>query len=96
MRFNKVAVRRLHYRFAPIAAFPLLITLITGVLYPIAEYTGQGGTFHWLLDWHVGKFGPIDFKIIYPILNGFGLLMLVVTGVMMWFQMRPRKRNTPS
>jgi multidrug transporter EmrE-like cation transporter len=48
------------------------------------------------LDWHVGKFGPIDFKIIYPILNGFGLLMLVVTGVMMWFQMRPRKRNTPS
>ncbi|MEO1187249.1 MAG: hypothetical protein AAFX46_22425, partial [Cyanobacteria bacterium J06636_27] len=52
------------------------------------------GLFIWLLEWHRGKFGRINLEMIYPFLNAFGLLMLAVTGITMWFQTRPRKNKS--
>ncbi|WP_107667001.1 hypothetical protein [Cyanothece sp. BG0011] len=89
-RININYLRQLHYKFAPLMIFPLLLTVITGTLFQVAVVTGNANNFIWLLELHRGKFGRINLEIIYPFLNGFGLLMLGVTGVIMWLQIRPR------
>ena len=71
--------------------FPLLLTVLTGTLFQVAVVTGNSGNFIWLLELHRGKFGRINLEMIYPFLNGFGLLMLGITGVMMWLTTRTKK-----
>ena len=88
MKINKARLRQLHYLLAPIMLFPVLLTLITGSLFQISVITGQANDFIWLLEWHRGKFGRINLEMIYPFLNTFGMLMLAVTGIIMWFQTR--------
>ena len=90
MAFNKAHIRKLHSSIAPIMLLPVVLTLITGSLYQIAVMTGNTLDFLWLLEWHKGKFGPINLEMIYPFLNAFGLLMLAVTGISMWLQKRRR------
>lgn len=46
---------------------------------------GKVGDFFWLLEWYKGKFGKINLEMIYLFLNFFGMLMLVVIGIIMWF-----------
>ena len=91
MPVNKVRLRRLHATLVPFMALPLILTLLTGLMFHIAALSGKGSDFYWLLELHQGKFGRIDLSIIYPFLNAFGLLTLVVTGAMMWMQL-PRRR----
>ncbi len=88
--FNKTALRQLHYKIAPLMIFPLVLTVITGTLFQVAVVTGNADNFLWLLELHRGKFGRINLEMVYPFLNGFGLLMLAVTGIIMWLQTRPR------
>jgi uncharacterized iron-regulated membrane protein len=73
-------------------ALPLLLTLLTGMSFQVAIATGNGSDFLWLLDLHRGKFGSINLELVYPFLNGLGLLTLVVSGVLMWFQMGKRSK----
>lgn len=75
----------------PFVAFPLLLTLTTGMGFQFAVAGGRANDFLWLLELHRGKFGSINLELIYPILNALGLLTLVVTGLMMWLQTRNRK-----
>jgi hypothetical protein len=92
-KLTKARVRRLHFQLAPIVILPLLLTVITGVLYQLADVTGQENRdFLWLLDFHVGKFGVINLEKVYPFLNSAGVLFLSVTGIMIWFQ-TPRRRQ---
>jgi uncharacterized iron-regulated membrane protein len=67
--------------------------MFTGVLFQIAEMTDNAANFNWLLDIHKGEFGVVDLEAIYPFLNGFGLLLLVASGVIMWWTTLPRKRQ---
>ncbi len=89
-RINTTYLRQLHYKIAPLMIFPLLLTVLTGTLFQVAVVTGNANNFTWLLELHRGKFGRINLEMIYPFLNGFGLLMLGITGVMIWLQTRPR------
>ena len=75
----------------PFVAFPLLLTLTTGMGFQFAVAGGRANDFLWLLELHRGKFGSINLELLYPILNALGLLTLVVTGLMMWLQTRNRK-----
>ena len=93
MAINKARLRHLHYWFAPIMFFPLLLTSITGSLFQVAVTTGKADQFMWLLEFHRGKFGRINLEVIYPILNAFGVLMLVITGIIMWLQTRRKIRK---
>lgn len=86
-------VRRVHRFLAPIMVLPLLITLITGVLFQFADLTRQEDQFHWLLAVHKGHFGALNLSIVYPFLNALGLLFLVITGFTMWLQ--GQRRNRP-
>ena len=90
---HPLKLRKLHRWFAPIMVFPLLLTLLTGSLFQVAIVMGGGNNFYWLLDWHRGHFGRINLEMIYPFLNAFGLLMLLVTGVLMWLQVRPIRKE---
>ncbi len=94
MAINKMRLRRLHATFAPIMAFPLLLTLLTGLFFQMAAIGGNGSDFYWLLELHQGKFGPVDLSRIYPFLNALGLLTLVITGTLMWLQLPRRRAKT--
>ena len=94
MAINKARIRQLHSWFAPLMLFPVLLSLITGSLFQVAVITGKSEDFLWLLSWHRGKFGRINLEMIYPFLNAFGLLVLAITGITMWFQRRKRNSQT--
>lgn len=91
MAINKAQIRKLHHTFAPIMLLPVIITLITGSLFQVANLTGKGSDFYWLLEIHKGKFGIINLEFIYPFLNAFGILTLATTGITIWFQSRKRR-----
>ena len=95
MAINKRYIRQLHRKLVPIMVMPLIITVLTGTLFQVAILMGKGGDFYFLMEMHRGKFGPINLKAIYPFLNGFGLLLLITSGSIMWWTTRPKKRQTP-
>lgn len=64
--------------------FPLVLTLLTGMAFQMAVATGRSNDYVWLLSLHRGHFGSMNLEMIYPILNGLGLLTLVITGLLMW------------
>lgn len=91
---KKIFWRRLHRALAPMMVLPLILTLVTGVLYQMVDLTGNDEAFDWLLDVHKGEFGPLNLEGIYPFLNATGLLLLVVTGGVMWWSGRRPKPST--
>ncbi len=95
---NKTQVRQVHRLLAPIMSGPLLLTVLTGSLYQIANLSGNFH-FHWLIEVHKGHFGPIHLEHIYPFLNGLGLWVMVLSGFSMWFQghkLGKKKTRIPS
>ena len=88
----KLNLRRLHRTVAPLMCIPLLLTLITGMLFQVAAVNDQSEKFLWLLDLHRGKFGQFNLEMIYPFLNALGLLVLTITGTLMWLQ-HPQTRR---
>lgn len=94
MPSTQIQVRKLHRWLAPIMAFPLVLTLTTGMLFQMAIAVGKGSDFLWLLDLHRGKFGALNLEMIYPFLNGLGLLSLLITGIVMWWRSPPSRRRS--
>ncbi len=77
-------------------ALPMFLTVITGMLFQWAVAVGQADQFLWLLDLHRGKFGRINLELIYPFLNGLGLLSMVITGLVLWQQsIRTGRKSIP-
>jgi uncharacterized iron-regulated membrane protein len=90
MATQKFKIRQLHRAIAPIMLLPILLTLITGSVFQVFDTQGRGQDFGWLMALHKGHFGPLNLEIIYPYLNALGLLVLAITGISMWSQMRQR------
>lgn len=87
------AVRKYH-RIIAIAAFlPLFLTVITGVGYTVFdEWLGLDEIGDFLLEVHTMKILGLD--SIYPLLNGLGLLGLIVTGLSMTGLFKKRPSST--
>ncbi|BAQ62375.1 hypothetical protein GM3708_2781 [Geminocystis sp. NIES-3708] len=83
---NQKLLRHLHRQLAPIMLLPILITLFTGIFFELAINMDKGDNFLWLLSWHRGNFGLINLEKFYPFLNGFGLLILTISGINLWWQ----------
>jgi hypothetical protein len=94
MAINRVRLRQLHKALVPFMVLPLLLTLTTGTLFQFAVASDRTNDFLWLLELHRGKFGQINLEFLYPILNALGLLTLIVTGSIMWFQSPSRKKGS--
>lgn len=90
---SHLRLRKIHRLLAPIMVLPVLLTLFTGAIYQLVDLEGKGDQFDWLLDWHKGHFGSLNLAIVYPFLNALGLLVLAITGISLWFQMRRNRKS---
>ncbi|MBD2208259.1 peptidase [Nostoc linckia FACHB-104] len=86
--------RKYHRQIAIALCIPLFLTVITGMGYTIAdEWFHQGELGEFLLRIHT--FEILRLGKIYPILNGLGLVGLLITGLSMTglFRKRPEQNN---
>jgi hypothetical protein len=93
MANNQARLRYLHYILAPIMFLPIFLTAITGSLFQVAVITDRSADYLWLLELHRGKFGNIDLELIYPLINAFGVLVLAITGILMWLQINRKLKK---
>ncbi len=75
--------RRLHRLLVPLAAAPLLLTAASGSLYSVL--LEQGVDAFWLLKVHTGRFGPVNLQPYYSILLGISTLVVIISGLSLWF-----------
>lgn len=90
---NKTLLRRLHRQLAPIMILPVLITLFTGVFFQLIVTLDKTDDFLWLLEWHRGNFKVLNLEDIYPFLNAFGLFILAISGISLWWQNNFKKKK---
>lgn len=87
------AFRKYHRVLALILCLPLLLTVITGMAVTLAEDWSVrfGITRGFLLKIHTGEIFHLE--AFYPLLNGFGLIGLLITGLTMsgLFRKKPQK-----
>lgn len=83
--------RRYHRWLAIIFALPLLVTVITGITFPVAKALQQRQLAGFLIHLHTMEIVGLDDW--FPILNGLGLLGLLVTGIYMTNLFRDRSSH---
>lgn len=79
----KRAFRKYHRVLAPVLFLPLALTVTTGMAATLAEEwsLNLGVSPRLLLALHTGEI--FHLQAVYPILNGFGLIGLLITGISM-------------
>ena len=84
MKIQKV-VRKLHGTVAPLVMLPLLVTVTTGVTYRLSkDWLGLSrDQVHFLMSIHEGEYLGPTLEPFYVLLNGLGLLWMLVTGGVM-------------
>lgn len=77
--------RKLHRFIAPILFLPLLLTTITGVAYRVGRswFGMSKDVGKILLSLHQGSFLGEELRTFYVLLDGLGLVGLIVTGIIM-------------
>jgi len=85
-------LRRLHAALAPLVLLPLLLTVCSGMAYRLLrDWAGLGrDQAHILMVLHEGEWlrslvGPLG-ESVYVLLNGLGLLWMLLTGALMLWQ----------
>ncbi len=71
--------RKIHRKITAITAIPLLITILSGTIYSILQPLGLDA--FWLIKWHTGNFGVINFQPFYSIFLGITSIISIVSGV---------------
>ena len=71
--------RKIHRKVAAISAIPLLITIISGTTYSFLQPLGIDA--FWLIKWHTGNFGVINFQPFYSIFLGISSILSVISGI---------------
>ena len=96
-----VQIRRLHGAMAPLVLTPLLLTVCSGMAYRLLKDWGGLGRdqVHWLMVVHEGEWLGEAGEPIYVLLNGLGLLWMLVSGGLMlsqrWLRRTPTKTPAP-
>ena len=93
-------LRKFHAALAPFLLFPLFITVLTGVAYRLGK-SWLGLTrdqVHFLMVIHEGEYFGQTLEPIYVLLNGLGLLWMMITGGGMAYRniMRSLERHSLS
>ncbi|BAZ02196.1 hypothetical protein NIES37_62070 [Tolypothrix tenuis PCC 7101] len=81
--------RKYHRWLAIICVLPLLLTTITGITFPIAKAMHQRELAGFLIHLHTLETFGLDG--VFPIINGIGLLGLLITGIYMTSLFRERR-----
>ena len=89
------SLRKLHQRIAPIIFLPLLLTVVTGVIFDIAEvwFNAPDSLKESIISIHKGAFLGEKLSIFYVILNGLGVVLMLITGISMLKNFK-RPKNT--
>ncbi|MDZ7967499.1 MAG: peptidase [Nostoc sp. DedSLP03] len=92
----KRSFRKYHRILGIILSVPLMLTVLTGILTTfVREWSiGLGVPASFLLSIHTGEI--FHLQGIYPILNGLGLLGLLVTGLNMSGLFSKKTRQNPN
>lgn len=80
--------RHIHRSLVPIAAIPLVLTAMSGVIFSVLDQRDIKA--EWLLDVYTGHYGPINLEPYYAYLLGLCVLILVSTGAVMWWRTNRR------
>lgn len=83
--------RKYHRSLAIICALPLLLTVLTGMTFPLAKALHQRQLAGFLIHLHTLETFGLD--AFFPIINGLGLLGLLITGMYMTSLVR-KQRST--
>ena len=79
MERSKTNKRKIHRKITTISAIPLLITIVSGTIYSILQPLGIDA--FWLIKWHTGNFGIINFQPFYSIFLGITSIISIISGV---------------
>ena len=79
MQEFKINKRKIHRKVAPLSAIPLLITLISGTAFSFLQPLGVDA--FWLIKWHTGNFGIINFQPFYSIFLGIASIIAILSGI---------------
>ncbi|MFW6731926.1 MAG: peptidase [Synechococcus sp.] len=81
-------LRRWHARLAPVVLAPLLLTVLSGMAYGLLRDWGglSRDSVHLLMRLHEGEWLGPQGETVYVLLNGLGLLWMLVTGGLMLLQ----------
>ena len=79
MEKSKTNQRKIHRKITAISAIPLLITILSGTIYSILQPLGVDA--FWLIKWHTGNFGIINFQPFYSIFLGMASIISIVSGI---------------
>ena len=77
----KTNKRKIHRKITAISAIPLLITIVSGIIYSILQPLGVDA--FWLIKWHTGNFGIINLQPFYSIFLGIASLISIISGLKM-------------
>ncbi len=85
--------RKYHRWLALVVAIPVFLTVITGMAATFVREWGLniGLSPRWLMEIHTGEIFHLE--AVYPILNGLGLIGLLVTGLSMSSLFNTKKRK---
>ncbi|AOY80976.1 PepSY-associated TM helix domain-containing protein [Moorena producens JHB] len=85
---NQPTLRKLHSTLAPIILLPFMITAITGIAYRLGRswFGLSKDQAHFLMVIHEGRFLGDQLRPIYVLLNGLGLIFMLVTGIVMYWK----------
>ena len=82
---DKRTLRKLHRQLAPILFIPFLLTATTGIIYRIGNsWFGMPAKYAKLMMYiHQGTFVGNQLRPIYVLLNGLGLVAMLISGIVM-------------
>jgi len=82
---NTKSLRKLHRTLAPILFIPFFLTAFTGVAYRLGEswFGLSDNTIEWMMYIHQGSYLGPQLRSVYVLLNGLGLVGMLVSGIMM-------------
>ena len=75
----KTDKRKIYRKITALSAIPLLITILSGTIYSILQPVRVDA--FWLIKWHTGNFGIINFQPFYSIFIGFASIISVISGI---------------
>ena len=75
----KTNQRKIHRKIAAVSSIPLLITILSGIIYSILQPLGVDA--FWLIKWHTGNFGIINLQPFYSIFLGIASIISIVSGL---------------
>ena len=79
MKNLKTHQRKIHRKITAISAIPLLITIVSGTIYSILQPVGIDA--FWLIKWHTGNFGIINFQPFYSIFLGMASIISIISEI---------------